>query len=138
METHTDLPEGDYQNHMEPLTSDQILKILSRYMVRIEVTDGQYVAHYLELGYTARGVGDTEEEAVKDLIDLCLDTLADLSEDQWPKPQARLLTLLNGYSGRITATPGDLSKVPDTDEAQRFRENRIRREKQIRAWRERE
>lgn len=171
--TLTDLPEGDNQNHMEPLTSEQILKILSRYMVQIEATDGQYVARYIELGYTARGVGHTEEEAVNALIDLCLDTLADLPEDQWPKPGYHItpthrkkgvagahpvgcyliaewdLSLppqpprftpnpLQVYSGPRTTPPGSPGKVPATDEAQRFREKRIRLEKQLREWKERD
>lgn len=59
-----------------------------------------YLARYEELGFSVRGIGATQAEALADLKDLTLDTYTDLPTEELPCPKAEAPWA--DYSGRIT------------------------------------
>lgn len=67
--------------------------VLDTYKVVIVPQDSEdgpgFVARYEELGFSVRGVGATQAEAIAELEDLALDGFEDLSPSELPLPSAR-------------------------------------------------
>lgn len=59
-----------------------------------------FIARYEELGYSVRGVGSTQAEALAQLEDLALDGFEDMSADELP--QAASSMPWAQYNGRVT------------------------------------